>query len=369
MPGHIHTYTPSTNQWCRHGVLNGGSLALCRHTASLVGSQLYCLGGGMNCFGFGTTFSNPVQLDLAPLHQHPQQSLSQSQTLPAADAMSSVSQPTAVPGSNSRISRGKPDIKPDRDSAGAGTNCRQLPSGGPRRVHNAMDASEQPQLNMPSIEPADAPAAAQQGDVAAGRIAANGNQQEAGPVQMAFAVHKAHAKAAKDGLRALDWLDRSCKAQADTANLICLPITKAGGCHLASANQGGNAHHFAASLSDGHSALPQQQLLNASVQEQDQLSSNAQTEQQTCLTSGDVSIDVETAPQPHAQPRSRVNGKGKDVAVTPDQHVANLKHMLAVGNARLQPLGAVVPAKCGLGPAVKLRQQMQALLEEQVGRA
>lgn len=353
--------------------------------------QLYCLGGGMNCFGFGTTFSVPMQLDLSPLLQQCERSFSQSHMLSHLNK-SNAQMGKSNPPLGKFTSQGEKSTPPRQQAAllsdcSVGKHKVQVVSTGTasfsesslhpltvfRNTDNALDLSSQPEASTQGVSTAGVPTAVEDAPTFPSQPTASGDSH-AGQIRMAFAICKAQAKSAKDSLRAVGWLDRSCKAHADALGNICLPITEVGSQQLASYQPYapcGPDSQTNVPLQNGHAPTAQlsassQQSSYVSVSDQHPSTAQSHTQPDVLNTNG-MYIESTTCAQPHPREQRCVNGNTKHVQGSPgQQHMRCLKHMLANGSAKLQPLDAVIPARAGVGPAAKLRQQIQELLEQQV---
>lgn len=388
LPGHIHTYQPSSNQWSKHDVQHGDSLVLCRHTATAHGQQLYCLGGGMNCFGFGTTFSPPMQLDLTSLQQQSSQQPADSpdSQLPSGKTLA----PAAVPILASSTKGNKPGTSPGGSKRPPQVNWKQAGLHPMRHADNAVDQATQPQTYAPAVSSASTVNYAVTPGVVSGR-----DQDE--QVKMSFAVPKAHAKVAKDSLRALSWLDRSCKAQTDSAGNICLPLTDPGYKHLALHQPKAQDSGLTQSVTPvqnglARSGTPVQNGPAQSVTPVQngcspeggctlltQHSSHASAEQERSVKPNAQETASPDAPSPSGMLTSRTASEhvgpmsDREAHGTSKQHVLSLKQcrsclmdLMANSVATLQPLSSVAPAKSGMGPAARLRLHVQQLLQQQV---
>ena len=334
----------------------------------------------MNCFGFGTTFSPPVKIDLTPLLHLPQQREPCSGNLLASDKSHVSGNAVAVPrtGDDDQFAASSPSAAllsngNSKKSAGKGkhhgrgTKTEQKPHAllAARHATNAVDQSTQQTDILASgtigatQQQLDAPASTS-------TIAQDGPDSQG---HMAFAVHKAHAKAAKDSLRALGWLDRSCKAQTDSSSRICLPLTATGTKHLnpiTPHTQETDSDHHMAPLESGYAATEQSleqtdHSLATSAKRSSQADPSAHAEHNPSATSLDS--ESVTAVQQHPSLQHEANDQSRHQAMSPDQC---LRDLMASCKGMLQPLTTVTSAKSGIGPAARLRQHVTVLLQEQV---
>ena len=232
----------------------------------------------MNCFGFGTTFSPPVVLDVISLiNQH---RFSHSADAAAHQASDSTAHQyssdrtldygdvAAHQASDNTVCAQNPDRILATDAAAAqqasddtahGQNPdRTLLSGAlpeakglePSAVHHAVT----------SIKPTPSPTGGTTGEYPQGgagrgglkaaasltsgtppqreqlskQALCNGHAQSQ-ELSKGLAVARLKAKAAKDALKGLGWLDRSCRADTDpSSGVICLPLTDSGSALLQS---------------------------------------------------------------------------------------------------------------------------------------
>ena len=441
---HIHVYEASQEQWSRHSVANSSELVLCRHTATVLPDHcsIFCLGGGLNCFGFGTTFSPAVILDITSLVD--QHTLSDSANAAAHQA------------SNGTAHGQNPDRTLDYGSVAAyqasdSTMCEHNPHRSSAieaaAAHQASDDTTHGQnpdrtlisgslAEEKSFEPiaihhaamgtkaapgpagvtrgdhlqggagrggAEAPASLTSGShcqggllsqVAACKGHGYGEAQEAS--KQGLAVARLQAKAAKDALRGLGWLDRSCRADTDSSTgVICLPVTDSGCTMLQSAEfssaqpesdpvrsaEPGSSQHSSAHLdsksssahlssaqlsSDGLSSAQHgsaAQLNYADASSVPRSSSYADT----CMAS-EVPL---TDGSPGKLKGSTVGAKGgKRKAVRSQKaDMACLQALMQAGLAVVRPIAMNKSGRVDGGPAHRLRGAVAALLQQQVSMA
>lgn len=209
----------------------------------------------MNCFGFGTTFSPPVLLDLTSLvKRHTAAQPSKSATCPALDGTASGQNPdstlsaltmdaaaaqasdSTTPGQNpDRALRcgAVSDAKGLEPMHGAVTGAKAIPTpnegdragvlqGGTGRGGAKATASPSAQGPPPGDQ------SLQQHAVAACNWHAQ-SQAQLGAGKQGLVVARLQAKAAKDALKGLGCLDRSCRAGTDpSSGVVCLPVTDRG---------------------------------------------------------------------------------------------------------------------------------------------
>ena len=408
---------------------------------------MYCFGGGLNCFGFGTTFSPPTRLDLAPLMQPlltDASSTSCKASHPALKALSNSGSPSQdnSGGMSCKTSASK-DVghaPTDREKTAASAplldrldpkhrgGAVDSSSSAPRGIDQAdtLNASSDPAADNLPVGTAKHQNSWQTTDAAL-HIPASGKgtsamgsgrcQHQKGVKQTAFAVEKGHAKAAKDSLRALGWLDRTCKAQADSCGCICLPLTTEGDLHLSQmqtnlvsvhkqsqAQSLGDARqlthaqtdtrgHFAHRTADlaseqGHSlpqsaelplnghalsthlAAPPQPKVNETAHH---LVSHADPRQLDGdspvmhTTRHGAASSAEMAPQLQVPSAGGVQRSCQPQGRNQNQERDCLKGLLTSHAATLQHLlSPIAPARSGLGPAARLRCLIAELLHQQV---
>lgn len=374
---HVHVFHPSLRQWSRHSVANSCGLVLCRHTATALPHHppsILFLGGGMNCFGFGTTFSPSVLLDLTPLTRqhmagnadtHPTHQASDStthgykahKTLAAADAAAhQVSDVTTNAQSAGKTPTSglsaEESIEPTPHAAttvrrtlapGGGTRRTDLPEGaggsGVAPAANCKTAEGRLPGKQSSLQPAGEDHA---------KAHTQGNQ--------GLAVSRLQAKAAKDALKRLGWLDQAYKVQSDpTTDVICLPLTQSGSAILGSAqlNPAAEIHH-----ANGVTAA--------------QCVPNGTSDAAAGMVG---SVPVPTGEVPVAKGSSvrlkgsTARGKGKEQEHKGSQEGdrTNLVGLMQAGLAVVQLMEAQVSGRVEGGPAQRMRGAVTHLLQQQVG--
>ena len=237
-----------------------------RHTATLVRSRLFVLGGGANCYMFGTAFSDSALLDISALRDQAAEVAVRQVPLSERSATTETTQQSV--GCDAPYLAAS-DIKDGAKlhsmlTCGADPACHQS-AGGPHATASIL-------VHASSCGPPAATAAPWQASY--GSQGAQGNTCEIGPdapcVQpcdslamhlcCALEVPTRSVKAVKDALKALRWLDRTFRpvTHPGPPPQVTLPVNPAGvrGLKLLSASIA--------------STLPQPQVhLHASLQEQD----------------------------------------------------------------------------------------------------
>ena len=237
----------------------------------------------MNCFGFGTTFSPAVVLDITSLiQQHSVSDSANAAAHQASDGMAHGQNPdrtldcaevAAYQGSDSTVCRQNPNSisaiddaaaafqssdntahgqNPDRTLAGEawpeakrlepiakyhaviGTKPTPSPTGGIRGEYLQGGAGRGGPNAAPSLNSGSHPQDEQLSQQAACNGQGHGQAQDAS--KQGLAVVRLQAKAAKDALKGLRWLDRSCRADVNTSSgVVSLPLTDSGCAMLQSA--------------------------------------------------------------------------------------------------------------------------------------
>ncbi len=393
--GHIYSFDTNSSSWTKHTVLNSSALVLCRHTATAAPDQcaIILLGGGMNCFGFGTTFSLPVRLDLTSLMLSPAASqdianTAQLGSIPKGSTQhigqSMIEQRTP----SSAAAQHKPSghvIEAARSSA-AGHN-----GAGPSSTDTANSSSgnRQQQASHALAQPAHSLSSA----------ATGGQPGE----RSGLAVTRSKAKVAKDALKALGWLDQSCKAHTDAqTGCVCLPITDEASTALASlwpGSDGSMTQHESTSTKPGGSSHAQDACMTTAEAEaaaateqslhgcmQDDIASSAGTD----LPIADGITEPLAGPQsePKGTPQSRSRGspksepsgssqsqpKGSGQSANgdsgwefgPKAHIAPLLVLLQCSLAVVKPMQMHTSCKHQGGPAARLRNAVTHILQQQV---
>lgn len=373
--GHVHVFDPSLKRWSRHTVADSSGLVLCRHTATALPQHppsILFLGGGMNCFGFGTTFSPPVLLDLTPLTSqhiagiadtHPTQQASDNipcgqkadNTLTAADAATHQASDVTANG----LITGKTSISGLSAEEGielthhAATTVRGIltPGGVSRRTdlpEGACGVGVAPAANCKTAE------GRLPGKQSSLQPAGKGHAKAHTPGNQGLAVSQLQAKAAKDALKRLGWLDQAYKAQPDpTTNVICLPLTQSGSAILGSAqlNPAAEIHH-----ADGDAAV--QFVLKCTSD------AAASMVGWVPVPTGEVPVMKGSSARPKG---STAGGKGKKQKPVGSQEGdrASLLGLMHAGLAAVQPMEAQVSARVQGGPAQRMRGAVTHLLQQQ----
>lgn len=249
---HIHVYDPSQKQWSRYTVAHSAHLVLCRHTATALPDHrsIIFLGGGMNCFGFGTTFSSPVLLDLTSLvKQHSASQPTMPATCLASDGTALGQDPDkTLPTSTTNAANAHqasesimPGQNPDRaltcgavsdaeamHNAVTGTKPTPTPHGGAGGDVLRGGAGRGGGSATPSPNAEGHPLGGEslQQNVMAACDRQEQGQARLGAGKQGLVVARLQAKAAKDALKGVGWLDRSCRTGSDpSSGVVCLPVT------------------------------------------------------------------------------------------------------------------------------------------------
>lgn len=351
---HVHTFHPGSACWSRHAALDSRDLVLCRHTATAAPDQksLMLLGGGMNCFGFGTTFSPPVQLNLAGLVSRPSRS---AHAAPLAQQGAVSSSPGAhraaeQPHESARHRPTENAAVNDHNSI-IGTCTAQATNSTLRAVSSGGSGRSQPQ----SLHR---------------ELGTGGGEQRSAGDGMGLAVSKRQAKQAKDALKALGWLDPSLKSTT-TADTVCLPLSHKGvtllpRLQVPPLQLGSQVTARGSSLDQAGSAAGAGAVLKAQAwcwePQADGLPSESGTDGDQPTANGRVS---------GAQIIPNGIGKGKG-GVTSNAGVAAFRGSLAglmqQGVAGLQPMQAQPSSRHrqAAGPAARLKAAVHQLLQQQV---
>lgn len=424
---HVYTFDIGSQAWSKHTVHNSSSLVLCRHTATALPDQqsIALLGGGMNCFGFGTAFSPPVMLDLAsPMHQlrSDASSLSSAQSRSAAPQARTEARST-VPGLSSaeaRFDACLPSTTEAGSAAPATARAEASPTASVPPVTEARSTAAQSSATEHNSDPGAATASSTTGSVhpdgsshckqenglyvrlstgeaydlgsamtkgqgqqpaeqgmslaepreqgqqpqGQGQQPQGQGQQSAGQ-RLGLAVNNLQAKAAKDALKALGWLNQSFKAGVH-GQRICLPLTDKGSValiklqskcvesqttpngHTASSDcqaAGPNAQHTCQFLTDsGGMELPKLQSQAVEAQQ----AANGLADSPDCQAAG------------LSKGESSLAANSNAIA-----HAACLRGLMQNGCAALQPMQAQLSSRHEGGPATRLRAAITQLLQNQ----
>ncbi len=206
----------------------------------------------MNCFGFGTTFSPPLLLDLTNL---PKQPMAGNTDLPRAQASDSTAPgneaDTTLAAANSGSYQAS-DRPPHRQSPDKTLTRGALPEEaiGLKLTHQGTPtaaATPPPEGVCRGVCPPGGLPGRAGAQAAAGSETTQGHPVEEQSSQQpackehaksdvgkqGLAVVRLQAKAAKDALKSLGWLDQAYKAYSDpSTGLVCLPLTDSGGATL-----------------------------------------------------------------------------------------------------------------------------------------
>ena len=433
---HVYTFAIDSQIWSKHTVHNSNGLVLCRHTATALPNQqsIALLGGGMNCFGFGTTFSVPVMLDLTRIMHKPGCAAS---VLSPAPAKSSASAPSAVKPlpENSLHQREAATERMTDPGAATASSVTAGASGEGSSVcthqngfstvsisgeaHGMCSAVPLGQGQQPAGQKADLAVPQGQGQQpqgpgqqrqGRGQQPQGQGQQSAGP-KLGFAVNKLQAKAAKDALKGLGWLDQSFKAGLHEQR-ICLPLTDKGGVALIKMQgkcvesqttpnghidgsdcqaTGTNAQHTCHLLTDNgdieHSKLQSKSEASQQAANGDTDSSDCQAAgthlQQTCVPLTDNGGLELSKPQSKPQGSQKAtNGhtnssdcqstairkRGRSLVANGDAnaHEACLRGLVQNDCAALQSMQPQLSSRHEGGPATRLKAAITQLLQNQV---
>ncbi len=184
----------------------------------------------MNCFGFGTTFSPPVQLDLTPLMRSPAASQDTADTAQLGSVPKGSTQHIGQCSSEPRTPSGaaaqrKPSV---HVTEAARTSAVGHNGAGPLSTDTVTRSSGNKQLPASHTS-------ARSGHKSMPAAAGVKSGEKLG-----LAVTRGKAKVAKDALKALGWLDQS-RAHTDAqTGCVCLPITDEASTALASVWPGSN---------------------------------------------------------------------------------------------------------------------------------
>lgn len=436
-------YEPSQKQWSRHQVANSSELVLCRHTATLLPDHrsIFFLGGGMNCFGFGTTFSPPLVLDVTSLVGQNRFSASADaaacqasdgtahgqscyRTLDYSDVAAHQASDSTVYRQNSNRSlatdaaaaqQASDDTShgqnPDKDLlSGAWPEPKGMePSALP---HTVIGAKPTPSLTGgtrgeylqggagrggPKAAASLTPGSHPQGQQLSQQTACVGDRHaQAQELSKALAVARLQAKAAKDALKSLGWLDRSCRADIDpNSGVICLPLTDSGSTMLQSAafNAAQPESDPATSTQPSSPQLSSAQL-NSAQASSAQLSSDGLSWAQRSTTAQLNHVDAGTVqhssscsalstassqPLPTSElpvtigSLARLKGstverksRKRQAVGSQEANMACLQALMQAGLAVVQPIPTSKSSRVEGGPAQRLKGAVTTLLQQQV---
>lgn len=349
--GHIHVFDTTTGSWAQHTVLDGSNLVLCRHTAAAAPDHrsLIILGGGMNCFGFGTTFSTPVQLDLTSLCHTAARSQGAAKTatigavargLTGQGKLNSTVQQT-LPGGVScngpaRHVRQKAATSP----VCSGSSSAAIANGDAIHVNHMQPPIAEPSAGQTVHSSAPA-------TLSATLSAAYGNQPGE---KVGLAVARLQAKVAKDALKALGWLDQSSKAHTDpTTGYICLPITDEANTALSALCPSKNGletrHEPAAAELAADPACDEKRTKVAEAEDARGLPASTQARSQSSSQSAQGEL---------------ASGSGPEVLME------KLVALMQCGLAVVQPMQLQALSRHAGGPGVRLKRNVTELLQQQV---
>jgi len=365
--GHIHSFDTNSNSWTKHTVLGSSTLVLCRHTATAAPDQrsIIILGGGMNCFGFGTTFSPPVQLDLTALMR----SAAASQDTAKTAQLGFVTE-----GSTRHI--GQSSVEHETPSGAA---SQHKPSALVTEAARSSAAGHDGAGLSPTDTVTSSSGNRQQPASHAVAQPGHSSSPAASSIQpvetLGLAVARGKAKVAKDALKALGWLDQSCKAHTDAqTGCVCLPITDEASTALASlwpGSSGSMTQHESTSTKPGGSSHAQDAC--TSIAEAEAAPATKQSLQQLRQESIPSSAGVRPPiPEPKGSPHSRPKGSPQSAngdsgwESGPEAHVARLLVLLQCALAVVKPMKMHTSCTHQGGPAAKLRSAVTHILQQQV---
>lgn len=440
-------YEPRQGQWSRQSVANSSELVLCRHTATVLPDHrsIFLLGGGMNCFGFGTTFSPPVVLHITSLVDNYRLSDS------ANAAPHGASDGTAHGQNPDRtLDDGGVAAQRASDSTGCEQNPNRILATDADAAHQVSDHTEQGQNfdrtlvdgalpeakvlepihhSVSATKPTPTPTRVTRGDnlqgiasrgdpkaaasltsgsqLRGGKLSqqaacdGHGNLQAQEASQQGLAVAKLQAKAAKDALKGLGWLDRSCRADTHpSSGVICLPLTGGGSAVLNSAEfsspqpDSDPAMSTQPSSSQHGSAEPNFAKSNAAAEVSSaQLSSDrlSSAQHSSAEQLNDADASSEPGSSSHIDPGmassqplptgevpltdgsssklkgSTVGAKGRKQKAVGSQEADKvcLKALMQAGLAVVQPIATSKSSRVEGGPAQRLKGAVTALLQQQ----
>ena len=296
----------------------------------------------MNCFGFGTTFSPPVQLDLTSLCHTatPSQGAAKTAVIGAVDrgltgqAKHSSTVQRNLPGS---VACNGPaaHVRAQEGATSSGCSGSNSPS-----IANG-DGISVNHMQQPVAE-----TSARQ-TVHSSAPAANGSQPGE---KVGLAVARLQAKVAKDALKALGWLDQSCKALTDpTTGYICLPITDAANTALSalcpSTHGLVNRHEPAAAELGADPACDENHTKVAEADDAHGLPASTQAMSQSSSKSAQGDL---------------ASGSG------PEVYVEKLVALMQCGLAVVKPMQLQALSRHAGGPAAQLKRNVTELLQQQV---
>ena len=322
----------------------------------------------MNCFGFGTTFSPAVLLDLSSL-------INQDTALQAATAKAYATAGSHATGSsmhhNQDGDRGPPAEASFPIEVDPLMNAESLPAS--ESSQGSCPASKHPlqtralsHVSAAAVSSAsvhDSPAAGD--ETSSQKRACNGHVSSQMQGKQGLAVARLQAKAAKDALKSLGWLDQSCRAQADAQNhQICLPLTDEGSTMLQSLHLSSCNGNLDQSADDTLSvATPGAAALQADAQlgmANDYVSgSQPVATQQDCPTKGSQCSLKGKAAESKGKAAA---GKGRE-----EGDLACLVELMQGGLAEVKPLQVQRVARHEGGPAQRLKTAVTSILQHQVG--
>ena len=368
----------------------------------------------MNCFGFGTTFSPAVLLDLTGLVRNNKASW------PASGNATACQPPHATghrPKSDDILAgdddarQQAPDStvhaqKPDRTGPGGnaatyhtsdgtahGQNPdRTLTSGAlPRAVGLELTNHVVTLYTKPTLTPAGStPGQHPKGGAGKGGVktaasstaegypsseelsqqsACNQGAQSNSAGKQGLAVARLQAKAAKDALKGLGWLDKSCRACTDpSSDVICLPLTDSGRTKLQSACL--SSPQASSPQASSPQLGPAARLNHADAKPVSSGTSctalsmaNAQP-----LPTGELPM---TAGSSDRLKGRTVGTKGKKQKAVGSQEadMACLLALMQAGLAVVQPMETLRSGRVEGGPAQRLKGAVAHLLQQQVSLA
>lgn len=295
----------------------------------------------MNCFGFGTTFSPPVQLDLTSLCHTaiPSQVAAKTAVIRAVNGAltGQTKHSSTVQGTRPGSVACYGHATHVKQEAATSSGC----SGSSSPSLANSDAISVNHMQQPIAEPS-----ARQ-TVHSSAPAASGSQPGE---KVGLAVARLQAKVAKDALKALGWLDQSCKALTDpTTGYICLPMTD--GANTALPAQCPSKH----GLVTRHEPAAAELAADPAHEEDCAKVAGAEDAQGLPASTRAMSQSSSKSAQGNL-----ASGSG------PEVHVEKLVALMQCGLAVVQPMQLQAPSRRAGGPAARLKRTVTELLQQQV---
>ena len=318
----------------------------------------------MNCFGFGTTFSPLVLLDLTSLAPSPRPHQSTSDVGLHKEMNSRLTAQTA------------PDLGAQTSGQQADFGTRESAAAAAAAAAAALTDHEY-KGHVPSSpvwSSADHAHSSLSGHVSQPVPSIGSGQQEADH-KKGLAVERLQAKLAKDALKALGWLDQSCKTQTDTAGeYVCLPLTDEAAITLLTfkSPSSGTAHSSKwLSLGVGSHDDQSCTVCHGSDQVSASGSGQHQPDDQTGLAASQPVSDITHRQIPATQDGSKgvcqmPKGIPASMKGTKGANVATVLALLQEGLAVVRPMQAQASLRPAGGPAKRLKLAVTDLLQQQV---